>query len=386
MTSTRPHDFYAIAKLPARRPPHPPPTSLPPIATLPTLPSTDPSTLTGPDGSFSVSLLAELGHDEPPVDERSPHMGGETEALRRFEAWMKREKEVAKVKLPGWGVDQLHSSARLPSRLRAITLNHISPIPRRTALPFLPHLAILDTSCNFRTTKMGRTGSVAWVGFYLDIGRRQLKQEGWNHHLVRHAVAFFLIRGDLYISWERGAEVEELLLDAYHALNLLRLLHDLLPCLPPVSFAKKYDKKGIFAKRYVKEVAGLPEKYVWEPWTAPASVQALAKCKVGTDYPASIVPHDFERKTNMDRMAAAYKTGKRPVPESVGSVAAQGSSSAAGDVQDTLAGFTQGFGESDDEAAQDVARPAKRRAGTEDEEEEARENERPKEKKKKAKS
>lgn len=32
---------------------------------------------------------------------------------------------------------------------------------------------------------------------------RQLKQEGWMHHLGRHSVACFLTRGQLYISWER---------------------------------------------------------------------------------------------------------------------------------------------------------------------------------------
>jgi cryptochrome len=37
----------------------------------------------------------------------------------------------------------------------------------------------------------------------------QLRQEGWIHHLRRHAVACFLTRGGSYVSWERGAEVFE---------------------------------------------------------------------------------------------------------------------------------------------------------------------------------
>lgn len=32
---------------------------------------------------------------------------------------------------------------------------------------------------------------------------RQLKDQGWMHHLGRHSVACFLTRGQLYISWER---------------------------------------------------------------------------------------------------------------------------------------------------------------------------------------
>lgn len=36
----------------------------------------------------------------------------------------------------------------------------------------------------------------------------QLRQEGWIHHQARRAVACFLTRGDLWISWECGMKVE----------------------------------------------------------------------------------------------------------------------------------------------------------------------------------
>lgn len=50
---------------------------------------------------------------------------------------------------------------------------------------------------------------------WIDAGMRQLSEWGWMHHLVRHSVACFLTRGDLYLSWEEGKAVfEELLLDA----------------------------------------------------------------------------------------------------------------------------------------------------------------------------
>lgn len=61
----------------------------------------------------------------------------------------------------------------------------------------------------FRRWKEGRTG-FPWI----DALMRQLKSEGWIHHLGRHSVACFLTRGGCYVSWERGAEVfQELLLD-----------------------------------------------------------------------------------------------------------------------------------------------------------------------------
>ena len=33
------------------------------------------------------------------------------------------------------------------------------------------------------------------------------REEGWIHHLARHAVACFLTRGDLWVSWEEGMKV-----------------------------------------------------------------------------------------------------------------------------------------------------------------------------------
>lgn len=61
----------------------------------------------------------------------------------------------------------------------------------------------------FQRWKDGRTG-FPWI----DALMRQLKLEGWIHHLGRHSVACFLTRGGCYVSWERGAEVfEELLID-----------------------------------------------------------------------------------------------------------------------------------------------------------------------------
>lgn len=47
--------------------------------------------------------------------------------------------------------------------------------------------------------KEGRTGYP-----FIDAIMTQLKREGWIHHLARHAVACFLTRGDLWVSWEEG--------------------------------------------------------------------------------------------------------------------------------------------------------------------------------------
>lgn len=55
----------------------------------------------------------------------------------------------------------------------------------------------------------------------------------------------------------------------------------------------------------------MPSKYIFEPWTAPISVQNQAKCVVGTDYPKRIVDHSVVLKENLAKMKAAYAEGQK---------------------------------------------------------------------------
>ena len=44
---------------------------------------------------------------------------------------------------------------------------------------------------------------------WIDAIMKQLKHEGWIHHVARHAVSTFLTRGDLWISWVDGLRVRK---------------------------------------------------------------------------------------------------------------------------------------------------------------------------------
>ncbi|KAL4452102.1 hypothetical protein ABPG75_007764 [Micractinium tetrahymenae] len=57
-----------------------------------------------------------------------------------------------------------------------------------------------------------------------------------------------------------------------------------------------HDPKGVFIKKYVPELANLPDKYLAEPWRMPAAVQAQCGCVIGKDYPAPIVQPDAGRQ------------------------------------------------------------------------------------------
>ena len=46
-------------------------------------------------------------------------------------------------------------------------------------------------------------------------------------------------------------------------------------------------------------------KYIYEPWTAPVSIQKTAGCVIGKDYPRPIVDHKEVVKINIAQMKKA---------------------------------------------------------------------------------
>jgi len=160
----------------------------------------------------------------------------------------------------------------------------------------------------------GRTGYP-----FIDACMNQLREEGWIHHLARHALACFLTRGDLWQSWEEGARVfEKYLLDGDWSVNTgnwmwlsaSAFFHQYFRVYSPVAFGMKTDKEGKYIKKYVPILRNMPEKYVYEPWKAPKAVQEAAGCVVGRDYPMPVVEHLVVSKVLMGRMKMAYDAGK----------------------------------------------------------------------------
>ncbi|KAF8759589.1 DNA photolyase [Rhizoctonia solani] len=160
----------------------------------------------------------------------------------------------------------------------------------------------------------GRTG-FPWI----DALMRQLREEGWMHHLGRHSVACFLTRGQCYISWERGAEVfdAEYLIDWDPAsnygnwmwLSCSAFFSQFLRVYGVATWPSKFDKTGALVRKYIPELRKFPDQYIYEPWLAPKSVQREAGCIIGIDYPAPMLDEKEEKNRNIERMRAAYQAG-----------------------------------------------------------------------------
>ncbi|KAH7162557.1 FAD binding domain of DNA photolyase-domain-containing protein [Dactylonectria estremocensis] len=171
----------------------------------------------------------------------------------------------------------------------------------------------------FKRWKWGMTG-FPWI----DALMRQLKVEGWIHHLGRHSVACFLTRGGCYIDWERGAEVfEEWLLDHEPACNAgnwqwlscTAFFSQYFRCYSPISFGQKWDKQGDFIRRWVPELSRMDAKYIYEPWKAPLSDQKKAGVRIKGDgltdveegtYPRPMFDFSERRTACLAAMKTAY--------------------------------------------------------------------------------
>ncbi|EPQ31922.1 uncharacterized protein PFL1_00121 [Pseudozyma flocculosa PF-1] len=161
--------------------------------------------------------------------------------------------------------------------------------------------------------KMGQTG-FPWI----DALMRQLRLEGWMHHLGRHSVAAFLTRGQCWISWERGAEIfDEYLIDwdpcsnpgNWMWLSCSAFFTQYFRLYGLATFPAKYDKTGALVRKYCPELSKFPDKYIYEPFNAPIEVQKKAGCIVGRDYPFPMLDEKETKTENMQRIKACYQLG-----------------------------------------------------------------------------
>jgi cryptochrome len=85
----------------------------------------------------------------------------------------------------------------------------------------------------------------------------------------------------------------------------------------PITFGKKYDPSGKFVRHFLPVLKKFPDKYIYEPWTAPKAVQEKAGCIIGIDYPEPLVDHAKASQENKSKMKEAYEAFRRgePMPE-----------------------------------------------------------------------
>jgi len=153
----------------------------------------------------------------------------------------------------------------------------------------------------------------------VDAAMLQIRQSGYMHNRLRMVAASFLVK-DLGVDWRRG---EQYFADQLNDFDLAANnggwqwaastgcdAQPYFRIFNPVTQSQKFDPQGRFIRKYLPQLARLPDKYVHAPWTAPDDVLAAAGVKLGEDYPRPLVQHDVARRETLARYAVVKE--KRP--------------------------------------------------------------------------
>ena len=159
--------------------------------------------------------------------------------------------------------------------------------------------------------QQGRTGIPI-----VDAGMRELWATGYMHNRVRMIVASLLTK-NLLIPWQEGARwFWDTLVDADLANNTMGWQWtagsgaDASPffrIFNPVLQGEKFDRAGVYVRRWVPELARLENKFIHQPWSAEANTLANAGIRLGKEYPEPVV----DLKASRRQALAAWDRVKR---------------------------------------------------------------------------
>jgi deoxyribodipyrimidine photo-lyase len=146
----------------------------------------------------------------------------------------------------------------------------------------------------------------------VDAGMRELWHTGWMHNRIRMVVASFLIK-HLLQPWQDGETwFWDTLVDADLANNAASWQWvagcgaDAAPyfrIFNPVLQGEKFDPDGDYVRKWVPELAKMPNQYLHAPWGAPNEVLQTAGVHLGKTYPHPQVEHAKARENAL----AAYQ-------------------------------------------------------------------------------
>ena len=161
----------------------------------------------------------------------------------------------------------------------------------------------------FQAWCAGRTGYPM-----IDACMRAVHRHGWINFRMRAMLASFsayhlwlhwrrpaVYLGRWFLDFEPGIHYSQFQMQSgTTAINTIRIYS-------PAKQVIDHDPTGVFIRRYVPELAEVPDKYLAEPHRMPRSVQEKAGCLIGHDYAAPIVDHATAYKEARARLGAWRK-------------------------------------------------------------------------------
>ncbi len=183
-------------------------------------------------------------------------------------------------------------------------IHHVPTFPDR---PFKPEYEDFPWNVDPKALVAWQQGKTGYP--IVDAGMRELWNTGIMHNRVRMIVASFLIK-DLLLPWQEGERwFWDTLVDADIGNNaagwqwVAGCGADAAPyyrVFNPVLQGEKFDPQGDYVRRWVPELAQVPDEFVHKPWEMSVPPRA---------YPSRIIDHGVAR----DRALTAFKRIKKEV-------------------------------------------------------------------------
>jgi len=167
---------------------------------------------------------------------------------------------------------------------------------------------------NDKYLKAWKTGMTGYP--IIDAGMRELYETGWMHNRIRMVVASFLVK-HLRINWIEGEKhFRNCLLDFNKANNIAQWQWvagcgaDAAPyfrIFNPILQGEKFDKEGLYVKKWVPELEKVPNKFIHKPWEMELNFQKSINTFIGKDYPSPIVIHEKARAAALQAFQSLKK-------------------------------------------------------------------------------
>ncbi len=197
-------------------------------------------------------------------------------------------------------------------------LYHFPTLPTKNLQPGFDTLGWQTHAHSLACWQRGQTGYPL-----VDAAMRELWTTGYMHNRMRMVAGSFLVK-NLLLDWRLGAAwFWDCLFDADLANNsaswqwVAGCGADAAPffrIFNPVLQGKKFDPDGRYTRRFVPELAHLPARYLFAPWTAPEHVLDKAGISLGDNYPLPIV--DLQQSRERALMAFKVREQNRALPQS----------------------------------------------------------------------
>ena len=154
-----------------------------------------------------------------------------------------------------------------------------------------------------------RDGRTGWP--FVDACMRMLDATGWINFRMRAmlvAVASYhlwlpwretgLVLARRFTDYEPGIHWPQVQMQSgVTGINIPRIYN-------PIKQSRDQDPHGAFIRRWLPELAGMPEAWIHTPWQMPQAIQRASGCVIDRDYPSPVVDHEQAAREARTRLLA----------------------------------------------------------------------------------